>query len=101
MIARSALPLTLRSIIDRFGLAATTQRGGRSGPWQRMIAALEDWWTTSYLAWRSEIPSGDHAERLCRFCQYCGEDTPKKALMSSASAGLLKYTAAGIAGDRA
>ena len=49
MIARSALPFTLRSIIDRVGPAPAMQRGGRGRRWQRMIAALEDWWTTSYL----------------------------------------------------
>jgi|SRR6516164_4259961 hypothetical protein len=74
MIDRSALPFMLRSIIDRVGLAPTTQRGGCSR-WRRMIAALEDWWTVSYLAWRSEIRPGEYAERLCRFCQDCGEDT--------------------------
>jgi len=68
----------LRGIIDRVGLAPTTQRGSCSR-WQRMIAALEDWWTTSYLAWRSEIRPGEYAERLRRFCQDCGEDTPHEA----------------------
>src|SRR5262249_14372247 len=27
-------------------------------------------------AWRSEIPAGDYAERLRRFCRDCGENTP-------------------------
>jgi hypothetical protein len=76
MIARSALPFTLRSIIDRVGLAPATRRGGRGRHWQRMIAALEDWWTTSYLAWHSEILSGVQSERFHRFCRGCGEDTP-------------------------
>ena len=76
MIARSALPFTLRSIIDRVGLAPAMQRDGRDRRWQRMIAVLEDWWTTSYLVWRSEILSGVQSERLHRFCRDCGEDTP-------------------------
>ena len=76
MIARSALPFTLRNVLDRVGLARATQRGGRGRRWQRMIAALEDWWTTSYLAWRSEILSGVQSERFHRFCRDCGEDTP-------------------------
>ena len=76
MIARSNLPFTLRSIIDRVDLARAMQHGGRGRRWQRIIAALEDWWTTSYLAWRSEILSGVQFERFHRFCRDCGEDTP-------------------------
>ena len=80
MVARS-LPFSFLNIVDRVGLAPIQQRSGRGSgmhlrPRQRMIAGLEDWWTTSYHAWRSEIPSGDYAERLCRFCRDCGEDTP-------------------------
>ena len=80
MLGRS-LPFSFRNILDRVGLAPTQQRSGRDSGmhlrrWQRMIAALEDWWTASYHTWRSEIPSGNHAERLCRFCRDCGEDTP-------------------------
>ena len=73
MIAHSALIFTLRNIIDRLGFDPAPQRGRR---WQRMVEALEDWWTTSYLAWRNEIPSRDYAERFHRFCRDCGEDTP-------------------------
>jgi hypothetical protein len=72
MTARS-LPFSFRNILDRVGVAPTQQRGHR---WQRVIAALEDWWTTSYLAWRSEIAPGDYGERLRRFCRDCGEETP-------------------------
>ena len=72
MIARS-LPFSFRNVLDRVGVAPTQQRGHR---WQRVIAALEDWWTTSYLAWRSEIAPGDYGERLRRFCRDCGEETP-------------------------
>jgi hypothetical protein len=75
MIARSAWPFMLSSIIDRVGLVPATRRGDRSSRWQRMIAALEDRWTASYLAWRSEIPLGDYVGRLCRFCRDCGEET--------------------------
>jgi hypothetical protein len=74
MTARS-LPFSFRNILDRVGVAPTQQRGHR---WQRVIAALEDWWTTSYLAWRSEIAPGDYGERLRRFCRDCGEETPHK-----------------------
>ena len=76
MIARSALPFTLRSIIDRFGLAAATQCRGRGSSWQRVIVAFEEWWIRSYLAWRKEIRSVEYAERFSRFCADCGEDTP-------------------------
>ena len=72
MIARS-LPFSFRNVLDRVGVAPTQQRRHR---WQRVIAALEDWWTTSYLAWRSEIAPGDYGERLRRFCRDCGEETP-------------------------
>ena len=75
MIAHSP-PFSFRNILDRVGLARATQRGGHSRHWQCMIAALEDWWTTSYLAWRSEIAPGGYAERVRRFCRDCGEDTP-------------------------
>ena len=71
MIARS-LPFSFRNVLDRVGVAPTQQRDHR---WQRVIAALEDWWTTSYLAWRSEIAPGDYGERLRRFCRDCGEET--------------------------
>jgi hypothetical protein len=76
MIARSAQLFTLRSIIDRVGLAPP-QRGGSSRRWQRMIAVLEDWWTASHLAWRGEILPGRQTERFQRFCRDCGEDTPQ------------------------
>ena len=72
MIARS-LPFSFRNVLDRAGVAPTQQRGHR---WQRVIATLEDWWTTSYLAWRSEIPSGVYTERVRRFCRDCDDDTP-------------------------
>jgi len=79
MIARSTMPFTLRGIIDRVGLASSRGHPGRNRRWQRMIAAFENWWTTSYLAWRSEIPSGYYAERLCRFCRDCDDDTPHES----------------------
>ena len=72
MTTRS-LPFSFRNVLDRVGFAPTQQRGHR---WQRAIAALEDWWTTSYLAWRSEIPSGVYTERVRRFCRDCDGDTP-------------------------
>ena len=76
MIARAAMPFMLRSILGRVGRAPTVQRSGRGCDWQRVVAALEEWWTRSYLAWRSEIPEARHAERFHRFCRDCGEDTP-------------------------
>ena len=79
MIARSTMPFTLRGIIDRVGLASSRGHPGRNRRWQRMIAAFENWWTTSYLAWRSEIPSGYYAERLRRFCRDCDDDTPHES----------------------
>ena len=80
MIARSALPFTLRSILDRVGLASRQQRGGRTGGmrlnlWERMFAALGDWSATSHLAGCSEILFHDQPERFRRFCPDCREDT--------------------------
>ena len=80
MIAHSALIFTLRNIIDRAGFDPAPQHGGRGRRWQRVVEALEDWWTTSYLAWRGEIPSRDYAERFHRFCRDCGEDTPHRGV---------------------
>jgi len=76
MLERAALPFGLRSIIDRVDVAPPAQSGRGGCGWRRMIAALEDWWTTSYLAWRREILPNNHGERFYRFCRDCGEDTP-------------------------
>ena len=80
MIARSALPFTLRNIFGRVGFASTQQRGGRARGigldlWQRMLAALGVWSAESHLAWRSEILFDDQPERFRRFCPDCREDT--------------------------
>jgi hypothetical protein len=80
MIARSALPFTLRNLLDRVGLASTQQRIGptrgiRFSRWQRIIAGLGDWSAVSNLAWRSETLLRDRPERFRRFCRDCGEDT--------------------------
>ena len=80
MIALS-LAFSFRSVLGRVGLAPTHQRGGRSSGlhlrrWQGLIAGLEARWTTSYLAWRSEIPSEVYTERVPRFCRDCDDDTP-------------------------
>ena len=75
MIARSALPFTLRSIIDRFGLGAATQCRGRGSSWQRMIVAFEEWWIKSYFAWRRfRRPSTRSGS--ADFAADCSEDTP-------------------------
>ena len=80
MIARSALPFTLRNILGRVGFDSTHQRGGRAGGirlnlWQRMLAALGVWSAESHLAWRSGILLCDVPERFRRFCPDCREDT--------------------------
>ncbi len=80
MIARSVLPLTLRSLLDRGGLAATLRRIGRDGGirfshWKRRFAALGDWSSVADHAGRSEILLRDPPERFRRFCRDCGEDT--------------------------
>ncbi len=81
MIARSALPYTLRSILDRIDLASLQRSIGRAGRirlnrWQHMFAAFRDWSSVSQLAWRSEILLRDRPERFFRFCRDCGEHTP-------------------------
>jgi hypothetical protein len=102
MIARSALPLTLRNILDHLGHSATgpwlhhcvrlllgsneprpaarLQPAGRGGGirlsrWQRTVAAFGDWSSASQLAWRGESPSDDRTDRIRRFCQDCRNDT--------------------------
>ena len=80
MIARSILPLTLRGLLDRGGLAATLRRIGRDGGrrlshWKRKFAALGDWPSVSDRAGRGEILLRDRTERFRRFCRDCGEDT--------------------------
>jgi hypothetical protein len=102
MIARSALPLTVRNLLDHIGHSATglwlhysvrlllgsdepclaprLPPAGRGGAiplsrWQRMVAAFGDWSSVSELAWRGETPSDDRTDRFRRFCQDCGEDT--------------------------
>ena len=77
MIARVTMPFMLRNILARVGLAPMPQCSGHA--WQRVVAAFEEWWTASYLAWRREIPSGDYTERLCRFCRDCDNDTPHES----------------------
>ena len=80
MIARSALPFTLRNIFGRVGFASTHQRGGRARGicldlWQRMLAELDVWSAESHLAWRSEILLYDEPERFRCFCPDCQDDT--------------------------
>ena len=80
MIARSALPFTLRNVLGGVGLDSTQRRGGRAGGiplnlWQRMLAALGVWSAESHLAWRSEILLQDVPERFRRFCPDCQDDT--------------------------
>ncbi|HEX3414966.1 MAG TPA: hypothetical protein VHT21_00960, partial [Stellaceae bacterium] len=63
MIARFALPFTLRHILDRTGLASIQQHRGPVGGillnrLQGLFAALGDWSSVSDLAWRSETLSG-------------------------------------------
>jgi hypothetical protein len=81
MIARSALPFTLRNILDRVGRISTQPpidltRAVLLSRWQRVIAALGDWSAVSNLAWRREILLHDRPERFRRFCRDCGEETP-------------------------
>jgi hypothetical protein len=80
MIARSVLPLTLRSLLDRGGLTAMLRRIGHDGGirfrrWKRRFAALGDWSSVSDRAGRSEILLRHRTERFRRFCRECGEDT--------------------------
>jgi hypothetical protein len=80
MIARAALPFTLRHFLDRVGLASMRQRSGpvgrlRLNRLQDLFAALGDWSSGSDLARRSATLSRDGPERFRRFCRDCGEDT--------------------------
>ena len=69
MIARSALPFSLRTMLDRVGLASIQQRidltrAIRLSLRQRVIAAFGDWTGILNLAWRGEILSHDRPERF-------------------------------------
>jgi hypothetical protein len=80
MIARAALPFTLRQILDRAGLALMPQRrrpaaGIRANRLQGLFAALGDWSSGSDLARRGATLSGGPPERFHRFCGDCGENT--------------------------
>jgi hypothetical protein len=79
MIARSAPPFTLRSILGGGDAASKSGRRGRGvglNFWQRLFAALGDWSSVSALAWRREILLCDRPERFRRFCPDCEGDTP-------------------------
>ena len=81
MIARSALPFSFRTILDRFGLASIQQRVDitraiRLSRWQRVIAGLGDRSAILNLAWRREILLHERPERFHRFCRDCGQETP-------------------------
>src|SRR5271166_5382404 len=81
MIARSALPSSLRTILDRVDLASIQQRidlarAIRLSRWQHVIAALVDWSAILNLAWRREFLLHDRRERFHRFCRDCDEKTP-------------------------
>jgi len=73
MIAHSALPFTLRNVLERGRLASML--GFALSRWKPRLAALGDWLPLSDLAGRSEISLRDRTERFRRFCQDCGEDT--------------------------
>src|SRR6516225_3755159 len=77
MIARSPL-FTLRDILDRASRQSRNgfTRWGSTSRWHRMIQELEDWWSTSYRARRSEILAYDQPERFRRVCDECAEETP-------------------------
>jgi hypothetical protein len=85
MIARPAVPFTLRNILDRVGLASMLPRAGRRGAsrsnrWERMFAAYGDWSSLLDRAWCSEPPSQYRTERFRRFCPDCEEDTAHEQL---------------------
>jgi hypothetical protein len=80
MIARSALPFSLRHILDRAGLASMRQHRGSAGGLRlnrlrSLFAALGDCKSVPDLTWRSDTLSGDRPERFRRFCPDCREDT--------------------------
>lgn len=80
MIARAALPFTLRHILDRVSRASMRRRSGLVGGMrltrlQGLFAALGDWSSGSDLARRNGTLSGDRPERFRRFCRDCGEDS--------------------------
>src|SRR5438094_1820680 len=81
MIARSVLPLTLRSLLDRGVVSAMLRRicreaGFRLSHWTRRFASLGDWPSVSNHVGRSEILLCDPPERFRRYCRDCGEDSP-------------------------
>jgi hypothetical protein len=80
MIAHLAPTFTLRSILNRVGVASMQpafyrEGGSRGNLWQRVFTALGDWSSLSVLAWRGEILLLDQPERSRRFCRDCAENT--------------------------
>ena len=81
MIARSGLSITLRDILDRFGLVLPHRRIGFTRGilpnfWQRTFTALGGWAAVSNLSGGNEILLRDPPERFSHFCRDCGEATP-------------------------
>jgi hypothetical protein len=100
MIARSAPPFTLRSLISRVGLAPAIQDGGRTRRWQGMIEALEDWWTMSTSPGEAKLRRATTGSDSADFVEIAVRRPRISALMSSVSAGMPKYSIANIAANR-
>ena len=100
MIARSALPLSVRDILDRVSqgirrlrqhydarlsenvlpFASTLRRAGLDGGsgssrWQRIFEAYGDWSSLVDHACHGETRSRDQTESYRRFCHVCEENT--------------------------
>jgi hypothetical protein len=81
MIARSALPFSLRNFLDSAAFVPMLRRIGRDGAlwlsdWKSRLAAFEGWASATDLAARRDALRHDRTERFRRFCQACEAETP-------------------------
>ena len=81
MLARSALPFSLRTFLNRDAVAAMLGRIGRDGAlwladWKSRVAALGVWSSVPDFAQRREVFLHERTERFRRFCHDCAEETP-------------------------
>ena len=106
MIARAALPFTLRHFLDRVGLGSIRQRSGPVG-WLRLnrlqglFAALGDWSSGSDLARAAQLFSATDPSGSTVSAEIAGRILRMRALTSAAPAGMRRFAVAGTADGNA